>query len=178
MNPTTTHEYSSAFDMAYKDAIFFSMHKFVGGPQTPGVLVVKKSMLRNQIPHGVGGGTVLFVGHYSQHYLSDPEMREEGGTPAIVESIRAGLVFNLKDSISADWIMQREEALVQRAYSKWLDVPELILLGSTCVPRLSIFSFLIRHPPTGYFLHHNFVCALLNDLFGIQARGGCACAGP
>ena len=175
MNPTTT-EYSSG--IAHKDAMYFSMHKFVGGVQTPGVLIVKKSLLRNHIPNGAGGGTVFFVDRDSHRYLRDAEMREEGGTPAIVESIRAGLVLKLKDSVTADWIMQREEALVQQAYSKWLNVPEIILLGSTCAPRLSIFSFLIRHPATGYFLHHNFVCALLNDLFGIQARGGCACAGP
>lgn len=175
MNPMTT-EYPSG--IAFKDAIYFSMHKFVGGVQTPGVLIVKKSLLRNQVPHEAGGGTVLFVDRDNHRYLSDQEMREEGGTSAIVESIRAGLVFKLKDSISAEWIMQREETLVQRAYSKWLNVPEIVLLGSTYAPRLSIFSFLIRHPTTGYFLHHKFVCALLNDLYGIQSRGGCACAGP
>jgi hypothetical protein len=34
----------------------------------------------------------------------------------------------------------------------------------------------VRH--RGRLLHANFVAALLNDLFGIQARSGCFCAGP
>jgi len=104
-------------------------------------------------------------------------LREEGGTPAIAESIRAGLVLNLKESVTAEAIVERDRALVQRAYAAWEHVPELILLGSQEAPRLPIFSFMIRHP-SGYFLHYNFVCALLNDLYGIQARGGCVCAGP
>ena len=166
------------YDGAYKDAMYFSMHKFVGGVQTPGVLIVKKCLLRNRVPNGVGGGTVLYVDRNSHRYLEDAETREEGGTPAIVGDIRAGLVMKLKDTVKADWIMKREDDLVKRAYSKWLNVPEIVILGSTQAPRLSIFSFLIRHPVTGYFLHHNFVSTLLNDLFGIQARGGCACAGP
>ena len=163
---------------AHKDALYFSMHKFVGGVQTPGVLVVKKSLLQNHIPNGAGGGTVFFVDRDNHLYLRDAEMREEGGTPAIVESIRAGLVLKLKENVTAEWIMEREEVLVQRAYSKWENVPEIIVLGSTRAPRLAIFSFMVRNKNSGYFLHHNFICALLNDMYGIQARGGCACAGP
>lgn len=174
MNPTTS-EYPSG--TAHKDAMYFSMHKFIGGVQTPGVLIVKKGLLQNQVPNGAGGGSVFFVGRQNHRYLRDTEMREEGGTPAIVESIRAGLVLNLKDSVTAVAIMEREHVLVARALHVWQNVPELVLLGSKSAPRLPIFSFMIRHA-SGLFLHHNFVCALLNDLYGIQARGGCACAGP
>ena len=175
MNPKTV-QYPSG--VAHKDAIYFSMHKFVGGVQTPGILIVKKSLLQNNVPNGAGGGTVFFVDRNAHLYLRDSEMREEGGTPAIVESIRAGLVVKLKENVTSEWIMAREEALTRLAFSKWQNVPELVLLGSTSAPRLAIFSFMVRHSSTGYFLHHNFVCALLNDIYGIQARGGCACAGP
>ena len=175
MNPTTA-KYPDG--IAHKDAMYFSTHKFVGGVQTPGVLAVKKGLLRNEVPEGAGGGTVFFVGRRNHRYLQDVEMREEGGTPAIVESIRAGLVINLKESIGIEAIMQREEVLVRRAYRRWNQIPELVILGSQHSPRLAIFSFVIRHAASGYFLHHNFVVALLNDLFGIQTRGGCACAGP
>lgn len=175
MNPVTA-DYPSG--VARKDALYFSMHKFIGGVQTPGVLIVKKALLKNHIPNGAGGGTVFFVDRANHLYLRDAEMREEGGTPAIVESIRAGLVLKLKESITSEWIMAREERLVQLALSKWKDIPELVILGSTTAPRLAIFSFAIRNMSSGFLLHHNFVCALLNDLYGIQARGGCACAGP
>jgi len=175
MNPTTT-KYPSG--VAHKDALYFSVHKFIGGVQTPGILVVKKTLLRNRIPNGAGGGTVFFVDRNGHRYLRDPEMREEGGTPAIVESIRAGLVLKLKESVTSNWIMEREDSLIEMALNTWRDVPELLLLGSSTAPRLAIFSFLIRNPKSGLYLHHNFVCALLNDLYGIQTRGGCACAGP
>jgi selenocysteine lyase/cysteine desulfurase len=169
MNPTS-REYPNG--EAHKDAIYFSMHKFVGGPQTPGLLIVKKSVIeRNPVPGGSGGGTVLFVDRNSHHYLSDVETREEGGTPAIVESIRAGLVIKLKDTVTDEWIMKHENKLTRLAFTEWQDIPELILLGSKTAPRVAIFSFLIRHLRTGIFLHHNFVCALLNDIYGIQARG-------
>lgn len=175
MNPTSP---SYPAGVAHKDALYFSMHKFIGGVQTPGVLVVKKSLLQNDVPNGAGGGTVFFVDREAHLYLRNPEMREEGGTPAIVESIRAGIVVKLKESVSTELIMAREETLVEFAFSRWQSVSELVLLGSIRAPRLAIFSFMIRNLSTGYFLHHNFVCALLNDIYGIQARGGCACAGP
>ena len=175
MNPTSV-EYPSG--IAHKDAIYFSMHKFVGGVQTPGVLIVKKSLMKNPVPNGPGGGTVLFVDRKSHIYAHDIEIREEGGTPAIVENIRAGLAMKLKESVTSEWIMEREEFLARLAFEKWRNIPELIILGSSTAPRLAIFSFVVRHCDTGHYLHHNFVCALLNDIYGIQARGGCACAGP
>ncbi|XP_052132124.1 uncharacterized protein LOC127751900 [Frankliniella occidentalis] len=106
-------------------------------------------------------------------------MREEGGTGAIVESVRAGLVMQLKEAVGHPSIMAREEKICKMVLAHIRTIPELILLGnnSSSVQRLPVFSFMVRHP-RGTFLHHNFVCAILNDVFGIQVRGGCACAGP
>ena len=160
----------------YKDAVFVSPHKFIGGPQTPGVLIVRRELLTNRVPAEPGGGTVAFVDPADHRYLDDPVAREEGGTPAIVESIRAGLVFALKQAVGTDLIQEREERFWQRARARWEANPAIELLGSRASRRLPIVSFRIRH--AGRFLHHNFVVALLNDLFGIQARGGCSCAGP
>lgn len=111
-------------------------------------------------------------------YFKEVELREEGGTPAIIGSIRAGLVIQLKETVGSNEIMAREEQLVEKVLSKWKDVSQLVVIGPHSVPRLPIFSFLVRHGDSGHYLHHNFVCSVLNDVFGIQARGGCSCAGP
>ncbi|GAA4725520.1 aminotransferase [Phytohabitans rumicis] len=160
----------------HKDAIFLSPHKFIGGPQTPGVLVVRRELVRNAVPTVPGGGTVAFVDPAYHRYLDDPVAREEGGTPAIVESIRAGLVFALKESVGAEAIQANEERLWKRALHRWSGNPHIDLLGNPDARRLSIVSLRIRRGER--YLHHNFVVAVLNDLFGIQARGGCSCAGP
>jgi len=173
MNP---HLSSDADPSTAKDAIFISPHKFVGGPGTPGVLVVKRKLLRNRVPSVPGGGTVSYVSERGHTYISDPSHREEGGTPAIIESIRAGLVFQLKKLVGCENIEALEKELVGRAIRRWSANPRIHILGSLTATRLSIVSFLIRHRQR--YLHHNFVVALLNDLFGIQARGGCSCAGP
>ncbi|GAB2621718.1 aminotransferase [Paractinoplanes abujensis] len=162
--------------MAGKDAIFLSPHKFPGGPQTPGVLVVGKHLLATRVPTVPGGGTVAFVDPDSHRYLDDPVAREEGGTPAIVESIRAGLVFGVKQTVGAETIAAQEHRLWQRARERWAGEPRIEILGDLESDRLPIVSFQIRAGE--HYLHHNFVVALLNDLFGIQARGGCSCAGP
>ncbi|XP_014661429.1 PREDICTED: probable cysteine desulfurase isoform X2 [Priapulus caudatus] len=169
MNPTET---------GYKDAMFCSPHKFVGGPGSPGVLIAKKHLFRNPVPHGCGGGTVLFVTRDTHLYLQDIEMREEGGTPAIIESIRAGMVFQLKHEVGTDVIEEREDELCRKAFAAWKRNPNMRILGSHTSRRLPIFAFLVFNQETGKFLHHNFISVLLNDLYGIQARGGCACAGP
>ncbi len=167
----------SAPDAAdHKDAIFLSPHKFPGGPQTPGVLVVRRDLVRNTVPTAPGGGTVAFVDPIGHRYLDDPVAREEGGTPAIVESIRAGLVFGLKQAVGTAVIQASEERLWRRALDRWEKNPGIEILGSHRSARLPVISFRIRHG--AQYLHHNFVVALLNDLFGIQARGGCSCAGP
>lgn len=160
----------------HKDAIFLSPHKFVGGPQTPGVLVVRRELVTNAVPTAPGGGTVAFVDPVGHRYLDDPVAREEGGTPAIVESVRAGLVFAVKDAVGTEAIQAREERLWRHALARWDAVPGIEVLGNHQSERLSILSFRIR--AGDLFLHHNFVVALLNDLFGIQARSGCSCAGP
>ena len=158
------------------DAIFVSPHKFIGGPGTPGLLVARKDLFRNRVPSVPGGGTVAYVNPDEHVYLADIEHREEGGTPAIVESIRAGLVFQLKEAVGADKIRAREESFIRRAIERWRRHPNLEILGNPDLDRLSIVSFVVRRE--GRYLHHNYVVALLNDLFGIQARGGCSCAGP
>ena len=160
----------------HKDAVFLSPHKFPGGPQTPGVLVVRRNLVRNPVPTAPGGGTVMFVDPIGHRYLEDPVAREEGGTPAIVESIRAGLVFALKQAVGTDLIAAREQQLWRDVLHRWENSPGIEVLGSRTAARLAVISFRIRHGAR--YLHHNFVVALLNDLFGIQARGGCSCAGP
>jgi selenocysteine lyase/cysteine desulfurase len=163
--------------LAYKDAVFISPHKFVGGPGTPGVLVARRELLGGRVPHVVGGGTVSYVNESEHRYLVDPVHRQEGGTPAITESIRAGLVFQLKQAVGVPTIQRYEHSFWGRAIERWRQNPAIEVLGNTDVERLSIVSFVIRRPG-GKYLHHNFVVALLSDLFGIQARGGCSCAGP
>lgn len=163
--------------LAYKDAIFLSPHKFIGGPSTPGVLVVRRALLRNRVPDVPGGGTVAYVNPSEHRYLTDAAQREEGGTPAIVDSIRAGLVFQLKQAVGLDVIRAHEEHYLRRAVAAWQQEPTIEILGNLDAERLSIVSFVVR-APSGRYLHHNFVVAVLNDLFGIQSRGGCSCAGP
>jgi selenocysteine lyase/cysteine desulfurase len=164
-------------DIDGKDALFLSPHKFIGGPGTPGVLVVRRELLHNRVPTVPGGGTVEYVNAEEHVYLTDPEHREEGGTPAIVDSIRAGLVFQLKEAVGTELIKAQEERFLRAAIESWRRNPRLELLGSLAAQRLSIISFRVL-APSGRHLHHNFVVALLNDLFGIQSRGGCSCAGP
>lgn len=162
--------------LAYKDAVFLSPHKFIGGPGTPGVLIAKRALFKNRVPVVPGGGTVHYVNPEEHRYVEDEERREEGGTPAIIESIRAGLVFQLKNAVGGDAIREREESFIARAIESWDRNPNINILGNHASYRLSIVSFVVRHGTR--YLHHNFVAALLNDLFGIQARAGCSCAGP
>lgn len=162
--------------LVYKDAIFLSPHKFIGGPGTPGVLVAKKKLFRNSVPAQPGGGTVAYVNPKEHRYLEDPVHREEGGTPAIIESIRAGLVFQLKESVGAEAIRKREHEFIRRAIERWEKNENIQILGNRDAWRLSIVSFVVKHG--GRYLHHNYVASLLNDLLGIQARAGCSCAGP
>lgn len=168
----------------YLDGIFISPHKLIGGPGTPGLLVARKDLFVNRVPDVPGGGTVAFVNPNEHDYLADVEHREEGGTPDIVGAIRTGLIFQLKESVGLDEIKAREDRFVRRAIAKWDEHPNLMILGSLDAERLSIVSFVVRDtvggdaPVDGRFLHYNFVVSVLNDLFGIQSRGGCSCAGP
>jgi selenocysteine lyase/cysteine desulfurase len=167
--------------LAWKDAVFLSPHKLPGGPGSPGILVAKRHLFANPVPALPGGGTVAYVTPEHQTYLADPAHREEGGTPAIVESIRAGLAFLVREQVGAETIRELEESFVESALATWRRNPNILLLGNPDLPRVSIVSFGIRYPleakPVG-MLHPNFVVAVLGDLFGIQARSGCFCAGP
>uniref|UniRef100_A0A7S2RBR9 Uncharacterized protein n=1 Tax=Mucochytrium quahogii TaxID=96639 RepID=A0A7S2RBR9_9STRA len=169
----------------HKDAIFISPHKFLGGVNSPGILVAKKRLFENKVPaaESVGGGTVYFVKKDSHRYLSNRVEREEGGTPDVVGAIRAGLAFQLKQSIGVATIEMVERKWAEKIAAKLGNHPNIALLGPNNAARdgkhfLPIASFLIRHGSHGLFLHYNFVSAMLNDLYGIQTRGGCMCAGP
>jgi selenocysteine lyase/cysteine desulfurase len=150
----------------YLDAVFISPHKFIGGPGTPGLLAARRDLFSNRVPSVPGGGTVAYVNPTEHVYLTDVEHREEGGTPAIVDSIRAGLVFQLKQTVGAAEIRRREESLIRRAIERWRRSPNLEILGNPDLDRLSIVSFVVKN--RGRYLHHNYVVALLNDLFGTQ----------
>lgn len=164
-----------------KDAVFFSGHKFLGGPGASGCLIVKRALLpcKNEPPSSVGGGSVFFVTSSHHRYLSNREEREEAGTPALLADVKLALAMNLKRDLGVRWIESREQELVQMALSQFADEERIVVLGpphTTQTHRLPILSFLIKYGAK--FLHFHFVAVLLNDLFGIQARGGCMCAGP
>ena len=158
------------------DAIFLSPHKFVGGPGASGVLVADRKLFGNAVPAMPGGGTVQFVTPTGHRYIDDIETREESGTPAIVGDIRAGLALQLKQDIGIETIAAAERAAIDRALDRWRQLPQIEILGPADPERLAIFSFNIRSGEK--MLHHGFVVAVLNDLFGLQVRGGCSCAGP
>jgi len=163
-------------DGGHFDAAYISPHKFLGGPGTPGLLILKKQWAHNKVPAIPGGGTVAYVSPCTQAYLDDIVHREEGGTPDIIGSIRAGLAFDLKEKIGKTNITNSETHHAKLALQRWGAHPNIQLLGSSTADRLPIFSLLIRSGDK--LLHYNFVVALLDDLFGIQVRGGCSCAGP
>ena len=158
------------------DAAFLSPHKFPGGPGASGILIADRRMLDSLRPTITGGGTVSYVTALRHNYVSDPERREEAGTPSIVENIRAGMVLQLKADMDEDEVERSEQAMTNRLEAALRAIPGVEILGPQNVPRIGVFSFNIR--VAGKLLHHNYVVALLNDLFGIQARGGCSCAGP
>lgn len=158
------------------DAVFISPHKFIGGPGTPGILAVKRDLLTNTVPAMPGGGTVSWVNTTDHYYLPAGERKEEGGTPAIVESIRAGLVFQMKEKVGSAAIEKLEHDLIQRAMQRLSANPNIEILGGTEAERISIMSLQVRCGER--YLHHGLLVAALNDLFGIQIRGGCSCAGP
>ncbi|CAG9819517.1 unnamed protein product, partial [Phaedon cochleariae] len=169
VNPTVAGVEEGA---AFKDAVYFSGHKFIGGVQTPGILIAKKSIFRRVNNSGPDG---FFASSENEKSF---DMQEEGSCAAVVESIRAGLVMQLKETVAVNNIIQRQEKINKQMLQHIRTIPELILLGNNSpnLKRISIFSFMVRHP-RGTFLHHNFVCAVLNDVFGIQARAGCPCSG-
>lgn len=161
------------------DAIFISPHKFLGGPGSSGVLVFNERIYHRELPPSVSaGGTVDYVGPQEQDFISRIEEREKAGTPGVLQTLKAGLVFEIKDRVGVDVIERREHELTSRALASWSADDNIEILGNPDAgQRVGIMSFNIKDD-AGRYLHHKFVTALLNDLFGIQSRAGCSCAGP
>jgi selenocysteine lyase/cysteine desulfurase len=161
------------------DAVFISPHKFLGGPGASGVLVFNKRIYHPELPPSVSaGGTVDYVGPASQDFITDIEEREKAGTPGVLQILKAGLAFQLKDRIGVAAIEKREHELLLRTFDRWKHNPNIEILGNTDPERrISIVSFNLKDH-RGKYLHPKFVTSLLNDLFGIQSRAGCSCAGP
>jgi len=161
------------------DAIFISPHKFLGGPGSSGVLVFNERLYHRELPPTVSaGGTVDYVGPAYQDFITHIEEREKPGTPGVLQILKAAMVFEIKDNIGAARIEQREHELLKKVFGRWLANPAIEILGNQDpARRVGIVSFNIRSS-NGSYLHPKFVTTLLNDLFGIQSRAGCSCAGP
>ena len=159
-------------DESYLDAIFFSPHKFLGGPGTSGVLVFNKNLYHNTIPDCPGGGTVSWTNPWGQHeYIDDIEDREDGGTPGFLQVIKTALAIKLKEKMGIDNILKREHEITKYIFSDLSQVNTIRILAKQHQNRLGVVSFYIDD------LHFNLGVKLLNDRYGIQTRGGCSCAG-
>ncbi len=174
--PYLTIDMASGTDAA-KDAVVISPHKFPGGPGASGVMIVQNAAVQRKTPTWPGGGSVAFVSPWGHEYLGDIISREEAGTPNIIGDIRAALAFIVKDVIGQKVIEQREAELNAMAIKGWADNPYLTLLGTKISHRLPIFSFVV-HDEQGRNIHFSEVTQKLSNIYGIQSRGGCACAGP
>ncbi|MFD1745472.1 aminotransferase class V-fold PLP-dependent enzyme [Rhizobium helianthi] len=159
------------------DAIIASPHKFIGGPGASGILIVRRDAVDCDLPTWPGGGTVRFVSSQGHDYAQGLEAREEAGTPNVVGDIRAALAFIVKHVIGSERLATRNAELVRRAFGAWAENQNIELLGDLAMRRLPIFSFRLRDGNGGY-VHQQLATRMLSDRFGIQARGGCACAGP
>jgi selenocysteine lyase/cysteine desulfurase len=156
----------------YLDAIYFSPHKFLGGPGAAGALIFNKSLYTNQVPDHPGGGTVEWTDPWGFHkYIDDIEVREDGGTPAFLATIRTAMAIQLKEEMGVEQIRQRENEIIDLVWDRLLAIPGLHVLADNNKKRLPIFSFYLDN------LHYNLAVRMLNDKFGIQVRGGCSCAG-
>jgi selenocysteine lyase/cysteine desulfurase len=154
------------------DAIFFSPHKFLGGPGSPGVLVFSKKLYKNTTPDNPGGGTVTWTNRWGGHsYISDIEIKEDGGTPGFLQAFKAAMAIRLKEEMGTTMIRLRENELVKKAFDELSGIGGLHILAENIKERLGVFSFYIEK------VHHNLITRILNDKFGIQVRGGCSCAG-
>ena len=154
------------------DAIFFSPHKFLGGPGTSGALIFDSSLYRNPVPDNPGGGTVMWTNPWGEHsYIPDIEAREDGGTPGFLQAIRTALAIRLKEEMGVENMLHREEELLQIAFRRLRNISGLNILADHIEDRLGIISFYVEN------VHYNLVVTMLNDRFGIQVRGGCSCAG-
>ena len=154
------------------DAVFFSPHKFLGGPGTSGVLVFNKQLYQNYSPDQPGGGTVEWTNPWGEYmYINDIETREDGGTPGFLQAIRTALCIELKNEMGVDNILKREEQLLEIAFKELREIPNLHILADNIEHRLGIVSFYMDN------IHYNLIVRLLSDRYGVQVRGGCACAG-
>jgi selenocysteine lyase/cysteine desulfurase len=154
------------------DAIMFSPHKFLGGPGTSGVLVFNSALYNNPVPDNPGGGTVDWTNPWGEFkYVDDIEAREDGGTPPFLQTIKAALCIELKNKMGVENIGKREKQLVKMAFEEMVKIPGIKILADNVTDRLGVFSFYFND------IHFNLAVKLLNDKFGIQVRGGCACAG-
>lgn len=154
------------------DAIYFSPHKFLGGPGTPGVLIFDSNLYTCEVPDNPGGGTVSWTNPWKEHkYFDDIEIREDGGTPAFLQTIKAALCIKLKEKMGVSNMLKREEEMVKILFGELKNIKELHILAENIENRLGIISFYIDD------LHYDLGVKLLNDRFGIQFRGGCSCAG-
>jgi len=154
------------------DAIFFSPHKFLGGPGSCGILVFNRALYGAPVPDQPGGGTVTWTNPWQEHrYYDDIETREDGGTPGFIQLVRAAKAAQLKESMGVDAIAAREHAIVDRVFAALGGHERIVILAGQHRQRLPVVSFYIPQ------LHYNLVVRLLNDRFGVQARGGCSCAG-
>jgi selenocysteine lyase/cysteine desulfurase len=156
----------------YFDAIYFSPHKFLGGPGSSGVLVYNKALSCSAIPDHSGGGTVDWTNPWGgRKYVEDAEAREDGGTPPILQTIKAALAIELKDQMGVEVMERREEELLAQLWDGLSAIPGLRILAPESKDRLPVVSFYIEGQ------HYNTTAQLLNDYYGIQCRGGCSCAG-
>jgi selenocysteine lyase/cysteine desulfurase len=154
------------------DAIFFSPHKFLGGPGTPGVLIFDSNLYHNRVPDNPGGGTVDWTNPWGQHkFINNIEAREDGGTPAFLQTIKAALCIQLKEQMGIDNIKKREDELVKISFEELKKINGLHILADNIEERIGVFSFYVDN------IHYNLIVKLLNDRFGVQVRGGCSCAG-
>lgn len=154
------------------DAIYFSPHKFLGGPGSSGILIFNASLYKNRVPDHPGGGTVLWTNPWGGHkYIDDIEVREDGGTPAFLQTMKVALAIKLKEEMGVDNMMKREEELLSQIWQRIYEIPGIQILADNQKNRLGVISFYIDG------LHYNLGVKLLNDIYGIQVRGGCHCAG-
>lgn len=154
------------------DAIFFSPHKFLGGPGSAGVLIFDSRLYKNRVPDDPGGGTVDWTNPWGQHkFVSNIEAREDGGTPAFLQSIRASLVIKLKEEMGVENILEREKQLIKITFDGLRKIPGLHILADNVEDRLGAISFYVDN------IHYNLIVKILNDRYGVQVRGGCSCAG-
>ena len=159
-------------EASYLDAIMFSPHKFLGGPGASGILIVNKKLINNAIPDVSGGGTVDWTNPWGgRKYVADIEAREDGGTPAILQTIRAAKAIELKEQMGSELMLRREKELMEILWEGLDDMSELVVLADHIRERLGIISFYVDG------IHYNDVVQYLNDHYGIQVRGGCSCAG-